>query len=106
MSADASASSRAGPGAAVVQDELSVSTAEALLRADPAVPRPLADQAVRERWERPRVRAALARCDAALQGDGLARRVDGLAAELEDVEPDALEVDGRRAVERLLASTR
>jgi ParB family transcriptional regulator, chromosome partitioning protein len=51
----------------VLQNELSVSTAEELLRADPVMRRPLADQAARERWERPQVRAALARCNAALQ---------------------------------------
>jgi hypothetical protein len=51
----------------VLHNELSVSTAEELLRVDPAMRRSLADQAVREHWERPQVRAALARCNAALQ---------------------------------------
>jgi ParB family chromosome partitioning protein len=44
----------------VLNNELSVSTAEELLRAIPAQREELAEQAVSEQWERPQVRAALA----------------------------------------------
>jgi hypothetical protein len=70
----------------VLHDRLSVSTAEELLRVDPASREEFAKQAVKERWERPQVRAFLSERNAALQlGERLPRlssRIRALREEL------------------------
>jgi ParB family chromosome partitioning protein len=92
----------------VRRDQLPLSTAEELLRADPDQRQPLAQQAVEERWERPQVRAALAGCNAALQQPSpqLASRIRALADELEAVDPSTLNARVRRELARLVAIAR
>jgi ParB/RepB/Spo0J family partition protein len=89
----------------VLRGELTVSTAEELLRAEPGERAELAEQAVTERWERPKVRAALAERNAALQqvSPRLASRIHALSKELTLVEPGTLSARARREAIQLLA---
>jgi len=88
----------------VLRDELAVSTAEELLRADPAERSALARQAVSERWERPQVRAALAERNAALQQPSprLAARIRALSEELAGLDPSSLSARARRELAHLV----
>jgi ParB family chromosome partitioning protein len=88
----------------VLRHELSVSTAEELLRAEPEQRTELARQAVDERWERPQVRAALAERNAALQQTSprLASRMRALTTELAAMQPGLLGPRARRDAVRLL----
>jgi len=88
----------------VLGGELSVSTAEELLRvSDTEQRRTLASQAVEERWERPQIRAALERCNAALQpSPRLPSHIRALREELTGLEPGTLSALARRELLRLL----
>jgi ParB family chromosome partitioning protein len=88
----------------VLANELTVSTAEELLREpDADARRELAHQAVSERWARPQVRDALEKRNAALQqvSPRLASRLRALADELSDVEAASLSAREQREVRHL-----
>jgi ParB family chromosome partitioning protein len=88
----------------VLTNQLPVSTAEELLRADEGDREALARQAIDECWERPQVRTALAERNAALQkpSSRLAGRIHSLAEELALVDPELVSPTIRRALVRLL----
>ncbi len=94
----------------VLSNRLSVSTAEELLREPNAdARRELAEQAVNERWERPQVRAALAKRNAALQHQSspqLAGRIRALYEELVRTDPTLVSTRARRELFRLLEAAR
>ena len=90
----------------VLNNELSVSTAEELLRVAPEQREELAELAASEHWERPQVRAALAERNAALQlGEPLPRlasRIRSLREELAGLDSAALPTRARRELVRLV----
>jgi ParB-like chromosome segregation protein Spo0J len=87
----------------VLADQLPVSTAEELLReSDPDTRHELAEQAVNERWERPQVRAALGRCNAALRPSAIEARIRDLTQDLESMTPNELTPRSHRDLRRLI----
>jgi ParB-like chromosome segregation protein Spo0J len=92
----------------VLSNQLPVSTAEELLREpDPVVRRELAQQAVEERWTQPAARREVAaRWNVTFQARDLTKRLEALATELDQIDPDVLGDPERRAMRRLLRRLR
>lgn len=89
----------------VLANKLPVSTAEELLVvADTGRRNELAQQAVKERWERPQVREAVRECIAAIQPSTprLASHIRALTDELAGLEPGSLSARTRRDAAHLL----
>jgi ParB family transcriptional regulator, chromosome partitioning protein len=89
----------------VLAEQLSVSTAEELLRVAPEQREDLAQQAVSQHWERPQVRAVLRERNAALQqqpAPRLASRIRALREELAGLEAGTLPAQAKRELANLV----
>jgi ParB family chromosome partitioning protein len=90
----------------VLSDQLQVSTAEELLRADPGQRQELAERAAREQWTQGVARRAVRgrRCNVTLQAPSprLARHIRTLTDELSGVDPETVNVRTRRELARLI----